>query len=377
MNSKQFHNPIGTTSSGVRAALVAGILGFLTFSAGAAQAADAKDAKRQEAVNKAVHFLSLSQAEDGSFSSRAGVGPTGLAVLALLRNGRPLTDPTLAKGLAFLEKSVQPTGGIHEPNSRIASYETCVAVLCFTEANKGGKYDALLKKADAYVRGVQWSEKDSSDFNYGGAGYKPGSRPDLSNTSFLIDALRAAGAGSDDEALKRAEVFVSRCQNLESAHNTTALAGKVNDGGFYYAITVDAKGDRGSPEGGLRSYGTMSYSGLRSMLYAGVSKDDPRVKAAISWIQKNYDVKQNPGMGTAGLFYYYHTFAKSLDALGAEQFEDAKGVKHDWRSELATELASSQKADGSWINSNRRWFENDPNLATSFALLALSYCQPK
>ena len=29
-----------------------------------------------------------------------------------------------------------------------------------------------------------------------------------------------------------------------------------------------------------------------------------------------------------------HTFAKTLDALGADQIEDAKGVKHDWRKEL-------------------------------------------
>ena len=58
--------------------------------------------------------------------------------------------------------------------------------------------------------------------------------PDLSNTAFLIDALKAAGNGPDDEAMKKALVFVSRCQNLESEYNTTPNAAKVNDGGFYY-----------------------------------------------------------------------------------------------------------------------------------------------
>lgn len=346
----------------------------------ASRSAVAADPDLREVTNKGVHYLSTAQGEDGSISPRIGVGPTALAMFALMRNGRPATDPVVAKGLAYLEKSVQPDGGIYQPGSPVASYETCVAVLCFQEANKHGKYDKLIKKADGYVRGVQWDErngKDESDFNYGGAGYKPGSRPDLSNTSFMIDALKAAGAGTDDEALKRAQVFVSRCQNLESTHNTTPLASKVNDGGFYYALTVEPKGDRGGPQGGLRSYGAMTYSGLKSLLYAGVKKDDPRVKAAVAWIQKHYDLKNNPGMGDAGLYYYYHTFGKTLQAMEVDQFEDAQGVKHDWRKELTAELASRQKPDGSWVNSNRQWMENDPNLATSFALLALSYCQPK
>jgi squalene-hopene/tetraprenyl-beta-curcumene cyclase len=101
------------------------------------------------------------------------------------------------------------------------------------------------------------------------------------------------------------------------------------------------------------------------------------MQAAVAWIRKHYDLKSNPGMGEAGLFYYYHTFAKALDALGEDQFEDAKGVKHDWRRELLAELAARQKPDGSWVNANNRWMEGDPNLATAFALLALTYCQRK
>jgi squalene-hopene/tetraprenyl-beta-curcumene cyclase len=112
------------------------------------------------------------------------------------------------------------------------------------------------------------------------------------------------------------------------------------------------------------------------MIYAGLSKDDPRVKAAFEWIRNHYDVKSNPGMGDAGLYYYYLTFAKALDALGVDEIEDAAGVKHDWRRELTEELARRQKENGSWVNTDGKWMEGDPNLATSFALLALSYCRP-
>ena len=288
----------------------------------------------------------------------------------------------MAKGLKYLEEYVQESGGIHMPGGRIPIYETCIALICFKEANRDGRYDKIIKQAEAFIRGGQMGRearaRTSPTSSYGGVGYGGKSRPDLSNTAFLVDALKACGAGADDPAIQKALVFVSRCQNLESEHNTTQFAAKVNDGGFYYTCVLGRQDEeRQTPDGGLRSYGSMTYSGLKSMIYAGLTKDDPRVKAAVEWIRKNYDVKSNPGMGDAGLYYYYHTFAKALDALGVDEIEDAKGVKHDWRRELTEELARRQQANGSWVNANTQWMEGDPNLATAFALLALSYCRPQ
>jgi squalene-hopene/tetraprenyl-beta-curcumene cyclase len=210
---------------------------------------------------------------------------------------------------------------------------------------------------------------------FGGAGYGGQGRPDLSNTAYLIDALKATGNGPESEAIKNALVFVSRCQNLESGYNDTPFANKINDGGFYYA-PIPGRGDDTEKSGGLRSYGAMSYSGLKSMIFAGVKPDDPRVKAVVKWIGKNYDLKSHPGQGTSGLYYYYQTFAKALDAFGKEQIEDDKGQKHSWRKDLIEELANRQRDDGSWINSNQQFFEGDANLCTSFALLALSHAKP-
>jgi squalene-hopene/tetraprenyl-beta-curcumene cyclase len=334
----------------------------------------------QTTVGRAIQYLAAQQSQDGAVSAQIGIGPTALATLGLLRNGRALADPQVAKGLKFLEQYVQESGGIHMPGGRITMYESCIALICFREANRDGRYDKLIKPAEAFVRGGQWDErrgKERSDLYYGGAGYGGKTRPDLSNTAFLIDALKACGAGADDKAIQRALTFVSRCQNLESEHNTTQFAAKVNDGGFYYTCVLSGQEEeRQAPGGGLRSYGSMTYSGLKSMVYAGLTKDDPRVKAAVQWIRKNYDLKSNPGMGDAGLYYYYHTFAKALDATGIDEIEDAEGVKHDWRRELTEELARRQHKNGSWVNTNSRWMEGDPNLATAFALLALSYCRP-
>ncbi|MFI4874408.1 MAG: prenyltransferase/squalene oxidase repeat-containing protein, partial [Blastopirellula sp. JB062] len=255
-------------------------------------------------------------------------------------------------------------------------YETCIALICFNKANKNGKYDEIVKNAEKFVRGVQISDTDGvgeDDVNYGGSGYSGKTRPDLSNTAFLMDALVSSGADEEDEAIQKALIFVSRCQNLESEHNTTKFADKVNDGGFYYTPAVSGdQGDRGTPNGGLRSYGSMGYAGLKSMIYAGVDKEDPRVKAVLEYVQKNFDVSANPGMGQAGVFYYFQTFAKALNALEQPTITDASGVAHDWRKELLAELAQRQRDDGSWANSNTQWLEGDANLATSFALLALA-----
>jgi hypothetical protein len=118
----------------------------------------------------------------------------------------------------------------------------------------------------------------------------------------------------------------------------------------------------------------MSYAGFKSLVYAGLSENDPRVKAVLDWVSKNYSVEENPGVGSAGLFYYYHAFASALAAGKMAEVTDAEGAQHDWRKDLAAELIKRQNADGSWTNANRQWFENDPNLATAFALLALANC---
>jgi squalene-hopene/tetraprenyl-beta-curcumene cyclase len=331
---------------------------------------------------RGANFLKTTQQADGSWTTSESPGIPGLVTYSLLQSGVPVSDLVIEKALKYLESFIQPDGGIYSPKSHHSNYETAISLLAFEAANRNGKYDALIKKADKFLRKLQWDDTektDPSDAKFGGAGYgRTNDRPDLSNTSFFLDALKAAGATQDDPAFKNALVFLSRCQNLESEHNTTPFPAKVNDGGFYYTPAAGGNSQAGNTEnGGLRSYASMTYAGLKSMVFAGLTPEDKRVKAALEWISKHYSVEENPGLGQQGVYYYYQVFAKALSTMGYDYATDNEGKQHDWRKELAESIFRRQQDNGAWLNKNDRWLEGDPNLATAYTLMALKYCEPK
>src|SRR5205807_208307 len=161
-------------------------------------------------------------------------------------------------------------------------------------------------------------------------------------------------------------------------------AGKRDDGTFIYSAAGGGGTkvqDKPDDDGGLPGYGSMTYAGIKSMIYCGVPKGDPRIKKAMEWIQKNYTLEKNQGMpgirAEWGLYYYYHTMAKCLDVMGVDKVKDAKGQEHDWRAEMTAALAKLQARDGSFHNARDKWMEGDPNMVTGYALMALSHCKPK
>ncbi len=341
-------------------------------------------ALQEKTVRNGIEFLLQHQnREDGSFSKQLGPGVTAMGAFALLSNGVPPDHPQIQKALGYVKTFVQADGGIYGgPESAVKNYETSLAILAFQKANRNGEHDQLIRQAVGFLKQLQWDDAEghplASNF-FGGQGYGSGKRPDASNTAFFLDALKAAGEEADSTAIRNATIFMSRCQNLPSEHNAAKFAEAVSAedrGGFIYSPVGKGESKAGeTPEGGLRSYASMTYAGLKSFLYAGMQREDPRVQAALNWIRRNYDLKSNPGMGEQGLYYYYHVFAKALSAVGEASFVDAAGVGHNWRGDLIRELSGRQRPDGSWVNATDRWYESDPGLVTAYALMALSYCQ--
>jgi squalene-hopene/tetraprenyl-beta-curcumene cyclase len=339
------------------------------------KAADPSSATK--VIERGIAFLRPRQDAKGGWSTQREPGITALVVTAMLRSGQVTPeDPAVTRALTYLEGFIGPKGGLSEAPH--ANYSTSIALIAFQEANRDGRFDRTIKAGQNFLKTMQWDEtegKSREDTFYGGAGYGGrNSRPDLSNTAFFMEALRETGIPQDDPNLKKALVFVSRCQNLKSEFNDQAWSDKVNDGGFIYTAANGGETMAGkNADGGLRSYASMTYAGLKSMIYAGLDKGDPRVKAALTYIQGHYTLEENPGLGQQGLYYYYHTFAKTMAVLGAPTLTDAKGVAHNWKAELIAALAKRQNRDGSWVNPADRFLEGDPNLVTAYALLALAY----
>ena len=255
--------------------------------------------------------------------------------------------------------------------------------MAFHEANVQGQYDAQIKAAQGYLKdppvGRGREEGPGRPLLRRRRVWRPEPARPLQHRLLHGSPPRDTGLPADDPDLKKALVFVSRCQNLKSEFNDQPWAGKVNDGGFIYTA-AEGGGSMAVPpkdeNGGLRSYASMTYAGLKSMIHAGLKPDDPRVKAASDYIARHYTLDENPGLGQAGLFYYYQTFAKALTLLGKPTFTDAAGQAHDWRLDLTAALAKRQGPEGSWVNPADRFMEGDPNLVTSYGLLALAYARP-
>ena len=332
-----------------------------------------------ESRQRAVNFLKTTQEKDGGWTGKESLGISAVVTVALLEHGLTPDDPAVGEALDHLLSNVRPDGGIYAEGSNHRNYETALSLTALGMADER-KYADTIAGAQTFLTGLQWDEGEgltSSDVAYGGAGYGSHGRPDLSNTQFLIEALRTSGLDENDEAFKKALVFVSRSQNLESEYNTTEFASKIDDGGFYYTPAAGGESKAGvTPDGGLRSYASMTYAGLKSMIYAGLTPDDPRVAAAYDWARTHYTMTENPGMGQQGLYYYYMTLGRTLDTLAVGELIDGDRVVHDWREDLAAALFDAQKPNGSWVNDADRWYEGDPNLVTAYALIALSKTDP-
>ena len=355
-------------------------------------------ARTQAMIDEGLNFLKSQQKPDGGWQSEKDPPAiTAIVLRAFVQHDKYDANTDFVKrGYEKLLSYQVESGGIYK--DLLANYNTAIAISALAAAENPA-FEQQIDKATNYLKGLQWSEMMTSaegekiagerDAWYGGWGYggrsRGGGRPDLSNVQMALDALHDAGVKTDDPAFQRAIEFVSRLQN-NSETNDQSWAG--NDGGFVYGpgdkrTGESMAGEYTAPDGSrrLRSYGSMTYAGLKSFIYAGLTKDDPRVRAAWDWISKNWTLDENPGMAAAGadraqqgLYYYYHTLARALNEYDQPRITDSQGKPHDWRLELIDKLASLQRPDGSWAG-DKRWMEDNPVLATSYVVLALQEVQ--
>lgn len=335
--------------------------------------------KTLDAIRRGIEFLKAHQEEDGFFvAGRLTPKPayTALVVDALMRSPdkySPENDPFMQKAVEAILSTRRENGGLYTgvPGMTFANYSTALSVVALQRVGDPA-YEAVIADAVEFLKRGQFVGEEN-DANTGGFGYSGPEKPDLNNTVIAIEALKEAGVPEDDPVYARVREFASKCQN-RSESNPLKWAG--NDGGFVYRPGDSPAGEEMLPDGGkgYKSYGAMTSAGLIAFLYSNTDKDDPRVKSAFDWIQKNYDLNANINVGDKGLYYYYRTMAKALAAYGDPVIVTPDGTKHRWAEDMAKTLLAMQRPDGSWVNKNTSYLEGDAILVTAYAVRTLSIC---
>ncbi len=342
-------------------------------------AAEAWRKEAETAVASGVKWLQSVQKPNGSWSDERFPALSALALWATAASGRG--DPqAVDRAVAFITGHVQPDGGIYRlvPGQRgggLSNYNTAICMMALHETGRR-ELDPIIRDARTFVAGAQHT---GDDLYKGGFGYDRDTDrayTDLMNTHFSLEALRRtqgvedarpAGAKRADINWEQALAFVEQLQNPREA-------GADQRGGFAYHPS-DPKAGTVTNETGkifLRSYGSMTYAGLLSMVYAKVPPNDPRVLSALDWAGRHWTLEENPGMGQQGLYFFFNVISRALTAAGRETLPGREGEIH-WRRELVERVTALQQNDGSWVNANGRFWENDPVLATAYALLALEF----
>ena len=340
-------------------------------------------------IRRGVSYLLKKQQKDGSWIHHPAV--TGLCLMAIKNSGidTPEAKQAIKKGKAFILKFVQKDGSIWMKGQEREYPNYTTAVSLATLAVLGDKGDEpIMRKARKYLINSQVTDKKNP--NFGGIGYGksgPGN-PDLSNTQWALEALyltdyldkepnikNPKDAKKSEQAWKNAVQFLSKLQHVPETNDQVWVVKDKDDpnyGSFVYKTNESKASMKHGIKKGLRGYGSMTYAGLKSMIYARLKKDDPRVKAAVEWGAKHYDLTQNPGMGSEGHYYYLQAFSKAHAVLGKDAVITPDGKTHLWRVDLIKELLNKQKGKGEWYNEKSgRWWESVPELVTSYALLSM------
>jgi squalene-hopene/tetraprenyl-beta-curcumene cyclase len=341
----------------------------------------------KRAIERGNTYLEKQQDKEGFWREPKYPAFTALALTAAMRSPSYEKSDSTTKGYNWLTKQQKDDGGIY--GKGLGTYNTATSVVALVATGDKTYHPAILKARRFLInQQTDWDTKGETDNKFdGGIGYgSTYNHSDLSNTYFAVEALRLSRDIAQDNANgKQPELnwdaaikFISRTQNLKATNDQPDIS---DDGSFNYFPGDSKAGYKQNTDGTktLRGYGSMSYAGLLSLIYAELDEKDPRVIAVKSWAGENYSVKENPGLATKedpmlgqqGLYYYYHAMAKALSAANIDKLPIKGNKKADWRKDIAKVVLTNQREDGSWVNSNSRYWESDPILVTAYAVLTL------
>ena len=348
------------------------------FAALAAATLCAADRTIDEAIESGLKFLLSKQEADGHFSDPQMPALTALPLWAMTAGGQSKSE-NAKKAAEFVLKTQRPDGGFYVPKpgrggSGLGNYNTSVCVSALFESGLA-PVKAILD-ARTYIAGSQLTGDDTMA---GGFGYDRLSRrraADMSNSSYAFDAMRRTEKVEEFRPAGEKKAGLDWAKALKYVESMQVKDGEMKGGFVYNDRTAQAGVQTNASERvQLRAFGSMTYAGVLSMCHARLTREDTRVRSALEYCGKYWTLAENPGMGSQGLYYYFDILSRALDASGVQTLRGPDGKEINWKKELSERVIALQQEDGSWVNDNNRFWENDPVLVTSFAILTLSFCR--
>lgn len=337
---------------------------------------------REESLRRAAAYLWAQQAADGGWHSgtygllRSGQSLTPFVLDALLQVPQDIRRAPIdaaKRAFTFLRRHDRAgVIGLADPSvPDYPNYATALAVQALCRA-KPPCWQQTVATSVGYLRAQQFTEDTGwhrKHAAYGAWGMGGAPRPypdaghvDLSMTRHVLQALSMAGVPSSDPVMKRARAFIERCQNFD----TTRAGG--GDGGFFFSTVVLDANKAGHDGDRHRSYGTATADGILALLATGRTRSDTRIQAAQHWLMSHHGRTSVPSFSgepyqrwVAGLTFYYA-------GVSAEVFE---ALQLDAGGDAVSTIIGLQRFDGSWMNPESLVKEDDPLIATAFAIRAL------
>lgn len=362
-------------------------------------------ARIERAIALGADFLVREQQPDGLWKSRTyGLLKDGTALTPLVLGSLPKSKSTEAarrSGLAVLNSWVNTESRVIRIRRPLESpvYTAALSVVALHDSAPQDHsvlfaWHDLLRRHQLNAQS-HWSTKDPE---FGGWGYghdlplkpsegerlSPLAEPNLSATIFALEALDCIPDKTNTTSIRTdALKFVEQCQNW--AENSAATDQRYHDGGFHFMRNDDFRNKAGAAgidsTGQTRfiSYGSATADGLRALRRCGLPANHPRVIAARTWLSDHFGNGSHPGDYPAARsqlkpsldYYYAHSVAAAFRETKPTDPRLAHGA---WAVVLSTLLTSRQQQDGSWSNPAPDVREDDPLIATSFALRALQSC---
>lgn len=331
-------------------------------------------AKRAMAAGAA--FLWARENADGAFVSdryafmAMGQSLTPFTLLALARvpaDVHPFYNARAGKAFGRILAFANAEGAIGFADAAVdyPTYSTALAVRAFATL-KPGRWEDHVAPLVGWLKTQQFLAADGWGGHPAEGGFGMGSlevrtppdsgHVDLSMTRRALEALAAAGA-LDDARRTAARGFLGRCRTA--------------DGGYVYSPVEEVLNKAGKSEEGPRSYGSATADGLLALLAIGVPATDPEVVAALDRLKGLHTPDENPGLGEGPAPGFARAMRGYYRACSAEVFL-ALGGPEGWEDGLIDAILAEQKPDGSWQNELTAQKEDDPVVATGFALSALA-----